>query len=156
MPRQAQDGVEQRDAEESKFPLCFLRSRRFFRCIPPYVSHLKGTRVRHFFRRFLQTSGKALGARAELAQVVKSVNAGIVAVAPAETQGIVTHRRNIHPLQGGRNASVEDFSHPREFLDTGGAHAILPQVPRRIRAEMAVVPSNIRLPGTDTFYTRRG
>jgi hypothetical protein len=92
-------------------------------------SNFECARFRDFFGRLLQAAGKTPGARAKLAQIFKRVDSSIMAVAPAEMQSVVAHGSNTTPLQAGGNASMTDFAYACELLNTGGAHAVLPQIP---------------------------
>ncbi len=88
------------------------------------ASNLEGTGSLHFLRRFLQSSRQALRTRAEFAQIIERINAGIVAVAPAELERIVAYRRYADALQSRRNTPVDYFAHSRKLLNAGSAHAV--------------------------------
>ncbi len=89
-------------------------------------SGVERSRFRRLLRWFLQAFRKTLGTRAETAQVVKGVNAGVVAVTPAKSQRIIAYRRYAYTLQTSRYASGEDLSHSGEFIDAVGTQAIFP------------------------------
>lgn len=73
-------------------------------------------------------------------------------VAPFEMQRIIANRCDINTFQAGWDASGNDLSRTGKFVNTGCACAILPQIPGRVRTEMAIIPCNIGLSGTHTFY----
>ena len=118
-------------------------------------SHFKRTGTGHCFRRLRQSAGKTLGTRAEFAQIFESINAGLVAVAPGKIERIVSHRRNAGALDCRRDVSMADFPFSRKLLDAFGAHAVFPQIPGRVRAEVAIVPCDIGLFRTNALHKLR-
>jgi hypothetical protein len=52
----------------------------------------------HVFGRFLQSTREAFRTGAKCTQVIKSIDAGFVAIAPFETQRIISDRGNLQPF----------------------------------------------------------
>ena len=50
---------------------------------------------------------------------------------------------------------MADLSFSRELLDAFGAHAVFPQIPGRVGAEMPVAPCDISLSGTNALHKLR-
>jgi hypothetical protein len=85
----------------------------------------------------------ALRAFTKRPQVFQGKNAGIVAVAPGDLVGIVTHRGDLHGAKRYEFAGLEDAERVGRlfafFLATG-ARAMIAQVLPVVDAAMAVIP----------------
>ena len=96
-----------------------------------------------------------LGARAELAQVIESIDPGGVAVAPFEMQSIVADRIHGYSPEAGRDAPLRNSAIAAEFVDAVRTRAVLPKIPGRVGTEVPVIPGDVRPGGTDALDQRR-
>src|SRR5438105_518755 len=89
------------------------------------------------------SGGPALGALAQLAQVLQRVDAGVVAVAPDDLVGVAADRGHRHRLQRHQLLRFQDAEGVRRFLPllaAAGAGAVVAQVLPGVDAAVAVVP----------------
>ena len=105
--------------------------------------------MQHLSRRLLKAAWKALPARTKPAQVLESINSGGVPIAPRELKRVVADRGDARPLKARRYGAGRDSGLPRKLVDAESARTLLPQVPGRIGAKMAVVPCDFGLVRTD-------
>ena len=118
-------------------------------------SGFKGACRHDFLRRFLESFRAALRTGTDPAQEVKRVDPGAMAVAPRETKGIISNKFHVHPLESRWDASLKEEAPAGEFFNARGARTVFAQVPGRVRAEVPVIPGDIRSKRVDALDARR-
>jgi hypothetical protein len=102
--------------------------------------------------RLFQSSGQAQRAGADPSKVVESVDARIVVVAPAKVKRIVPYRFNGHSLKTRSDRARRNFRFGGELVDAEGAGTFLPEVPRWVGTDMAVIPGDLGEMGADSLH----